>query len=119
MKAKYLHFKKSAPLPGTSCNYCGGSETQSSWHVADIPVHGGKDTASIVVCSKRCKKLFVQNPKADRYVNDLIKTVESQPRPVASKEIMAEFGEFLAEALKGTGITFEQFKAANPNGTNP
>lgn len=60
--------------PVFACNTCGKRGDARGWFIADIPLGEG-DTASIVVCSRKCERDFKSHPMAEAYVRDMLSRV--------------------------------------------
>ena len=111
MKASQLQFNKvEGSPPAFTCNVCSGHTTNSVWRVADIPIHEGKDVASIVVCSKRCQKMFVQHPAAKEYIADLVKRTEAMKRPEPTAQELARIKDMVTRAAAQAGIEVSDIK---------
>lgn len=102
MKASELVFNRvhDAP-PGFICNVCAHRYTLSQWHMADVPIHKGKDTASIVICSKACMRRFLGQDDADQKLTDFIRRSEKmKPLPPTPEETQ-RMEEMLQRAMGG------------------
>ncbi len=76
MKVKDLEFHSiEGNAPVFTCNNCGKRGEARGWFIADIAIGEGSDTASIVVCSRRCEQAFKHHPMAQKYVNDMLSRV--------------------------------------------
>jgi hypothetical protein len=74
VKDLVFHRIEGSP-PVMTCNACGATKQAVAWRIADIALDDSGDTASIVVCSRRCEQTFKHHPMAERYVRDLLERV--------------------------------------------
>ena len=105
MKPSELQFK---PVDGLhdqfACNVCGHEGPGTSWRMADVPVHGGRNTFSVVVCSRKCQRAYQHHPSAQKHLADGIARVEAMPAPEPTPEEIEGFASILRKAAANIGL---------------